>query len=184
MLPPTKRFNELSVADKAVLFLATGGFASYVPGYLLRRTCSTEKAGEFEVKKWTGAGFIGSIEGALLYVLAPPALAFAMWPLFVGSILAVWISGRAEKILGSHDDSRICIDEMIGAWIAVWGLTQAFSWGLLLSFIFFRFFDVFKGPIGRRLQALPGGWGVTLDDVYAGISANILKRLLDIILIR
>ena len=124
----------------------------------------------------TGAGLIGSIEGALTYLLLPAALARSPWMILIGIALSVWISGQAETALGSHDDSRIVIDEWIGAWIAVWGLEQRVGWLFILAFVLFRVFDVLKGPLGRALQKLPGGGGITLDDVYAGIAANLLWR--------
>ena len=67
-----------------------------------------------------------------------------------------------------HDPSKVVVDEMVGLWIAMLGVP--FSWlNLALAFVLFRGFDIWK-PFGiRRLERLPGGWGVMMDDVVAGI---------------
>ena len=85
------------------------------------------------------------------------------------------VSHFAEQALGEKDDARIIIDEWIGAWIALWGLRFADPWVWVLAFVAFRFFDALKGPL-KPLQKIKGGWGVTLDDVAAGVLANVLAR--------
>lgn len=166
-----------SALDGVAVFLATGCYASLIPTALINRFKTDKNAQSLINKKLTGAGLMGSLEGAATYYFLPASLANAWWALLAGLGLSVIISARAEKALHSHDDSRIVIDEWIGAWIALWGMGQSLSVGFVLAVVFFRFFDVFKGPIGGRLQNLPGGWGVTLDDVYAGLAANLLWRL-------
>ena len=97
--------------------------------------------------------------------------------LVAGTLLSVVISDRAEKALGVHDDTRIVIDEWIGAWIAASTAPHMMGRPLIVSFVLFRLFDVLKGPLAP-LQRLPGGWGVTMDDVGAGlVSAAIVHFL-------
>ena len=69
------------------------------------------------------------------------------------------------------------IDEWVGVWIALYGLGQSITAPLVLAFVLFRILDTVKGPWGNALQKLPGGWGITLDDVMAGFLANLLTRL-------
>jgi phosphatidylglycerophosphatase A len=168
--------NPASLIDRGIVCLATGLYVSTLPTSLLDRF--KEKSGGQNLidKKLTGAGLLGSVEGALTYLFLPARLANAWWLVLIGTGFSVYVAGRAEKVLNSHDDSRIVIDEWIGAWIALWGLEQRISTVFISAFILFRLFDVLKGPIGRRLQYLPGGWGVTMDDVYAGVAANIVWR--------
>ena len=65
------------------------------------------------------------------------------------------------------------LDEIVGVWITMLYFPIDF-WHLVAAFFLFRFFDIFK-PLGiRRLEQLPGGWGVMLDDVAAGIAANVV----------
>ena len=101
-------------------------------------------------------------------------------PVAVGVAVALSLvaSHYAEKVLSSHDDSRIIIDEWVGAWVALWGMEQVIGGPLIVAFILFRIFDVWKGPWGRFLQKLPGGWGINLDDVGAGLLANLGTRAL------
>jgi phosphatidylglycerophosphatase A len=89
-------------------------------------------------------------------------------------MLGVYVSFQLEAEWGS-DPSRIVIDEVVGMWIATIFLPANF-YVLLTAFILFRFFDIYK-PFGIRFfDNLKNGWGVMLDDVLAGIYANILLQ--------
>jgi phosphatidylglycerophosphatase A len=89
-------------------------------------------------------------------------------------MLGVYVSFQLEAEWGS-DPSRIVIDEVIGMWIATIFLPPNI-YVLLTAFILFRFFDIYK-PLGiRYFDNLKNGWGVILDDVLAGIYANIVLQ--------
>lgn len=80
-----------------------------------------------------------------------------------------------------HDDQRIVIDEVVGVW-----LTLAFvpiSWlTIVLSFILFRVFDIWK-PLGiRRFDNLKSDFSVIVDDLVAGVYANITLRIVLLLL--
>lgn len=157
--------------------LATGFYLSLVPTWILHQFKHHKKGQFLNEKKLTGAGLAGSLEGAITYYLLPPFLAHAWWAILIGIAFSVWISTRAEKVLQVHDDSRIVIDEWIGVWVALWGVGQQLSLLFIATVLLFRFFDVMKGPLGRRFQHWPGGWGVCMDDIYAGLAANLTWRL-------
>jgi phosphatidylglycerophosphatase A len=108
-----------------------------------------------------------------LYAL-PEGPAFAA--VFAVAVAAAsWASGRADRALGSHDDPRIVVDETVGFWAAAaWLPREPFV--LAGAFVLFRFFDAMKFEPYRRLEKLPGGWGVVMDDVGAGVVANLLVR--------
>lgn len=90
------------------------------------------------------------------------------------TFLAAQVSQEAEKIFRRKDDPRIVIDEVAG-FLWTMFLVSPTVRHLLLGFVFFRFFDVVKIFPARLCQdRLPGGWGVVLDDVVAGIYANLL----------
>lgn len=95
--------------------------------------------------------------------------------LLVVSLAAVFVSQTAEKneIYGSKSDpGQIVIDEAVGMLIALYGQTSPISWWQLgLAFAAFRFFDIVKPWPVNAAQRLPGGWGVVLDDVLAGLYA-------------
>ncbi len=75
-----------------------------------------------------------------------------------------------------HDPSKIVVDEMVGVWIAMLFVPFSLS-NLAVAFILFRIFDIWK-PLGiRQMEKLPGGWGVMMDDVLAGIYALVVVHL-------
>ena len=69
------------------------------------------------------------------------------------------------------------IDEIVGIWISLAGIAPGVV-TFIAAFIFFRLFDVLKPEPARSLERLPGGWGIMLDDVVAGIYANAATRAL------
>ena len=169
--------SQTSFLDRASVCLATGFYVSNIPAGLIDRFKYHAHGQALIQKKLTGAGLLGSIQGALTYLLLPPFLANAWWMILLALVFAVRVSARAEKALNTHDDPRIVIDEWIGTWVALWGMGQGRWLTVVLGVALFRLFDVFKGPIGNRLQKLPGGWGVAMDDVYAGFAANLGWRI-------
>lgn len=96
--------------------------------------------------------------------------------ILASSYMAVALCGEAERRLGQTDPGEVVLDEFVAmpvcflGWPALIGPLP--GWGLLLAgFALFRFFDILK-PLGiRRLQRLPGGWGVVLDDLAAALAA-------------
>lgn len=75
-----------------------------------------------------------------------------------------------------HDASIIVIDEVIGVWIAL--LLIPFSWlNYTLAFILFRVFDIFKPFLIKRIDKLKSNWSIMLDDIVAGIYANIVLQI-------
>lgn len=89
----------------------------------------------------------------------------------------LWASGVMESSTGKHDPSEIVIDEVAGLWIALAGTNFALP-HLIIAFLLFRLFDIIKpGPI-NTLQNLPGGWGVMMDDIGAGLVALPLAYFL------
>lgn len=78
-----------------------------------------------------------------------------------------------EETSGNHDDSRIVIDEVVGVWIALI-LSSGTMIQIILSFAFFRLFDIWKPSlIGKIDRNVKGGWGVMGDDMLAGVAAGI-----------
>lgn len=95
-------------------------------------------------------------------------------------LLGVAVSGPVVRALGSEDPGCIVIDEVAGQMIACSGaaaVAGAPLWAWAAAFVLFRFFDVVK-PLGiRRIQTLPGGWGIVLDDLLGGLYAAALVAL-------
>ena len=94
---------------------------------------------------------------------------------------AAYIAGRAEILFEDRDARPIVIDEMVGFLITLLWLPLNFL-TLCLGFFLFRLFDIVKPPpISTVEKRLHGGWGIVLDDVLAGIFANVTLRLLLIV---
>jgi phosphatidylglycerophosphatase A len=91
--------------------------------------------------------------------------------------LSVWISENAEIFFGKKDDQRIVIDEIIGFLITMLWIPKTTRF-IIIGFILFRFFDILKPiPIRRIERKFKGGFGVVLDDVVAGVYANIILQI-------
>lgn len=101
------------------------------------------------------------------------------------TFLGIWASGVYERDTGRDDPGEVVIDEVAGQMIALWPLSAAlplmtenpwlFPWpGWVGGFVLFRLFDILKPPPVSWAERLPGGWGVMMDDVVAGILAAIV----------
>jgi phosphatidylglycerophosphatase A len=92
--------------------------------------------------------------------------------------LSVWISENAETFFGKKDDQRIVIDEMMGFLVTMLWVPKTMRF-IIIGFFLFRFFDILKPfPIRRLEKKLKRGYGVVLDDVMAGVYANIVLHLI------
>jgi len=88
------------------------------------------------------------------------------------TLLGVWSSTVVEQIWGK-DPGRVVIDEVAGMCIGLLFLPVQVKY-LLCSLVLFRFFDIMKPLFIRKMESLPGGWGIMMDDVLAGVYTNIL----------
>ena len=106
-------------------------------------------------------------------VLNTPLLAILI---IVFTLISVPMINTLEEEWG-EDPSKVVIDETVGLWITMLFVPFNFQ-NLLLAFILFRFFDIAK-PLGiRKLEQIKNGWGVMLDDVLAGVYANIVLQFI------
>jgi phosphatidylglycerophosphatase A len=160
-------------ANKLALFIAQGlgiGRIPIIPGTF-----------------GSGLGFLW-----FLLIIAPGNLALFSAAVLLSFFVSVLCSEIGEQILRQKDPNSIVIDEIIAipicflGWMAVnpnitgpmWFATEG-RWKITLGILFaFRVFDILKPwPIGRS-QKLPGGWGVTVDDVLAAIYVAIISGVL------
>ncbi|RVZ03015.1 phosphatidylglycerophosphatase A [Helicobacter pylori] len=123
-------------------------------------------------------GTIGSLVALLLGL---PILIFSANTLFLGAIfiglIAITQIDKEEEESKIHDSSHIVIDELVGMWLAmaISGLSLA---GVVLSFIFFRIYDITKPSlIGKIDKEVKGGLGVVADDALAGVLAGLSALL-------
>ncbi|HAR36862.1 MAG TPA: hypothetical protein DCR87_08220 [Acidobacteria bacterium] len=140
------------------------------------------------------AKIISTFFGLGLFPLAPGTLAsLAMvvlykyylhrlsWPLYLFLVLVIFLVGVYfstvyARSLNLKDPGKVVIDEVAGQLLAVFLLRP--DWLILgLGFILFRFLDIIK-PMGvKKLETLPGGWGIMADDLASGLVVNLLLQL-------
>ncbi len=125
----------------------------------------------------TGAGFIGTLAGLATARCLPQDPARCALFLLGALFVSVAVSEAAEGILGEKDDQRIVIDEWAGYLFAI-ALLPPSRLFLVGAFVLFRLMDTFKPLFIKRLAKLPGGWGVVMDDVAAGILTNAILHFL------
>jgi phosphatidylglycerophosphatase A len=144
--------------DKVVMALASGGYVGYIP---------------------LASGTFGSLIGLLLCLgLSHVPFLITLIILIIFIFISIWISDQAEKQAGKKDPGLVVIDEIAGMAVTLLGIPftlQNAIWGFLI----FRFFDIVKPfPIRRIDKRLPGGYGIVLDDVLAGVYGNIAMRMI------
>jgi phosphatidylglycerophosphatase A len=111
---------------------------------------------------------------------------FNLTTLFLLSILITIVAIKEiniyERMIGTHDNSEIVIDELAGMWIAmsIAGVTSDGYLMATLAFVFFRIFDIWKPSIiGRIDKNVDGGMGVMGDDIVAGVFAGLSAALVN-----
>lgn len=140
--------------------MASGGFAGYSP---------------------IAPGTVGSLVGILLYVPLSALLPvyYTIFLLFT-LLLSIKISGEAERFFGKKDCQVIVIDEVVGIFFTMFLFPPTLS-NLAAGFFLFRVFDILKPFPARWIdKRISGGKGVVLDDVVAGLYANMALHLLNV----
>jgi phosphatidylglycerophosphatase A len=142
-------------------------------------------------------GTFGSVAGVAWFALL--LATGSLWLYAAGMIaaiaLSVWLCGAAEQTLGQRDPGSVVLDEIAALPVCFFGWVAAHSWKTgslpppasffsartwlitLGVFVAFRFFDVAKPWPVYQSQSLPGGWGVTIDDVLAAVYVNVVVLL-------
>jgi phosphatidylglycerophosphatase A len=109
----------------------------------------------------------------LLYMTGPYIY---MVTTFLLVILAIFISDAYERGQDTHDRPEIVIDEIVGFLIAMTWLPFSLTY-LVLGFVLFRVLDIWKPyPVRYLNDKVRGGFGVVIDDVAAGLIANIILQ--------
>jgi len=124
---------------------------------------------------WAGAGLLRN-RAVVEIVVAVGVLA--------ASALSVRWGPWAIERFGGSDPRNFVLDEFAGQWLALLALpvactasASAVAYVLAGQFLLFRVFDIVKPPPAYDLQKLPAGWGILLDDLFAGAYANIVGQL-------
>jgi len=148
----------MRLRDRAILFISSGGFIGKIP---------------------VASGTVGSVLGLpICYFLSIAKVQIAILFTLLFVIFSTWIAHRAEKLLGEKDPGYIVIDEIAGLLVVFIGIPFNLLNGVA-GFLIFRIMDILKPFPARMLEKhLPGGAGVVMDDVAAGLYSNLLLRAL------
>ncbi len=141
--------------------LGSGFYTGYIPKY---------------------SGTFGSLAGLIIYFIPGFEKPFILIPsIILFTFSGVYIGTKFEKIYG-EDPAECTIDEIVGMWISLLFVPKEIIFSLI-TFLIWRFFDITKPYPIRKLENLPGGFGIMLDDVAAGIYSAVLVRLILIIFV-
>jgi phosphatidylglycerophosphatase A len=132
-------------------------------------------------------GTAGALAGGVLFyliifILNKIGLSFysTQWIMTLLTVVVLLVSVKAIKNLNrvwQHDAQQIVIDEVVGVWIAM--LFIPVSWlNYLIAFVLFRIFDITKPFLIKKIDRLKSSWSVLLDDVVAGLYANLVLQLI------
>jgi len=120
------------------------------------------------------AGTFGAMAVAFLLLLMPASipygavcLAIAAISLVLGAPLGTWAETRYQK----KDPGPFVLDEVMGYFVPLgYYMIMRPTWDeLVAAFFLFRLFDVIKPPPARNMEKIKGGWGIMLDDLFAGL---------------
>ena len=141
-----------------ITLLSTGFYVGYTP-----RAPGTASS-------MLGLGLVWALTGPLGLTVPNYLLVTALF-----FVLGIWVSSRAETLFG-HDGPRIVIDEIAGVLIVFTAMPfDLFT--VVAGFILFRVLDIWKPFPCDRVQRLPGGLGVMMDDAVAAVYAHLLLRI-------
>ncbi len=145
--------------------LATGLFISYLPSKIIK------------FKKNTGAGFLGTLWGIPLVLIAPEDPVLYLVYMLGFWVLAVWVCKKVKfKGYTGHDNPKIVIDEMAGYITAMAFLPHSWPY-LLVTFVLFRTFDTIKPALVKTFDKMENAFGIVFDDVTAGLLTNVVVQI-------
>lgn len=121
-------------------------------------------------------GTVASALTALVLWLVHPSRASLVVFFVAVTAVGIWAAHRAERLLGGKDPAAIVIDEVAGMTLSVLPFPLT-PWTLAAGFLLFRVFDIVKPFPARASQALPGAFGVVVDDLIAGLYALAVLAL-------
>lgn len=141
------------------------------------------------IATWFGSGFwpwgpgtAGSLTAVLLAWAGGAWLGLQPWHLLAAAVLftplGIWASTRTAQIRQTKDPQIVVVDEVLGQWVALSGAAALAGAHLWTAFVLFRLFDMTKPWPVRRLEALPEGTGIVVDDLAAGVYAALVLGLL------
>ncbi|TWI67238.1 phosphatidylglycerophosphatase A [Desulfobotulus alkaliphilus] len=134
-------------------------------------------AGTGNAKKAPGTmGTLAGIPFCALLLLLP--LQVQMVVVMTAVLLGIMVCDKAAEELGEKDPSCVVLDEVLGLAVTLMFFPLSF-FTVILGFFLFRFFDIVKPwPVNFFDERIPGGAGIVLDDVAAGLCAHLVLAVL------
>ena len=132
-----------------------------------------------------GAGYFpiapGTFASAIVIFLYKYFFINLNWIYFFGLAIAIfilgtWASSGYALHKGIEDPRQVVIDEVLGQMLALYTVDSSWQ-SLILCFLLFRFFDILKPFPIKKAETFPGGWGIMLDDIVAGLFSSIVLNL-------
>ncbi len=148
----------MKFGQQTVLFFSTGFYSGYIP---------------------FAPGTFGTLTALpLCYLLSICSSGGGAVIIIAFILLAIWLADSSEKLINKKDPGCIVIDEIAGMLVTLAGLPFNF-FTVVMGFVLFRLLDIFKPfPIRYLERKIPGGAGIVVDDIVAGIIANITLRII------
>ena len=148
----------MKFGQQTVLFFSTGFYSGYIP---------------------FAPGTFGTLTALpLCYLLSVCSRGGGAVLIIAVILLAIWLADSSEKLINKKDPGCIVIDEIAGMLVTLAGLPFNF-FTVVMGFFLFRLLDIFKPfPIRYLERKIPGGAGIVVDDLVAGIIANVTLRII------
>lgn len=148
----------MNLREKGVLFLSSGGYIGNIP---------------------FAPGTFGSLLGLpLCFLLSKVNLWVSIPFLVIFVALAIWVCNKAQQLIQEKDPGCIVIDEISGMMLSLAGIPFNLI-SAAAGFVIFRLLDIFKPfPIRAIEKKIPGGAGIVLDDIAAGLISNMILRII------
>jgi phosphatidylglycerophosphatase A len=141
-------------------------------------------AGLLPVAPGTAGALVGvALAVALAHLPSPQPWKSVLLALAAIALCAVGIGAAtdAEKYFDRKDPGQVVIDEVVGQMLTFLVHPDAGWKWILAGFLLFRAFDILKPFPARRAERLPGGWGIIMDDVAAGVYALAALTILEMV---
>jgi phosphatidylglycerophosphatase A len=137
-------------------FLGSGFYSGYIP---------------------FASGTFGSLAALLIYLIPGFEKIYILLPaIIVFTILGFRIGNKFEELYGK-DPSQCTIDEVVGMWISLLFIPKTF-FNLILCFFVWRLLDIIKPYPAGKLEELPGGYGIMMDDIVASLYSLIIVHII------
>jgi len=121
-------------------------------------------------------GTAATVAGIALVFLLHSSMGLYLAVTLLMLVIAIPVCTYMEKVLNQKDPGMLCIDEVVGIMIGLMGLPLSWS-VVIVGFFLFRALDMFKIYPINKFEGLPGGFGIMMDDVMAGLYTNIILHV-------